>query len=122
MTTTRTVETNDSYIKSLLPIGEESSYYALNSYEENYNYVNEEATKEEKEVALKKYDRDEHLAFLLKEYIDGHYEVAQTFSEFDIRLKQIFNLEKFRSRVKALYFYQYYKSVVTRYNNNEPIH
>lgn len=122
MTTTRTVETNDSYIKSLLPIGEESSYYALNSYEENYNYVNEEATKEEKEIALKKYDRDEHLAFLLKEYIDGHYEVAQTLSEFDIRLKQIFNLEKFRSRVKALYFYQYYKSVVTRYNNNEPIH
>ena len=50
------------------------------------------------------------------------YEVAQTLSEFDIRLKQIFNLEKFRSRVKALYFYQYYKSVVTRYNNNEPIH
>ena len=56
MTTTRIVETNDSYIKSLLPVGEKTSYYALNSYEENYNYVNEEATKEEKGVALKKYD------------------------------------------------------------------
>lgn len=122
MTTTRTVDTNDSYIKSLLPIGEDKSYYALNSYEENYNYINEEATKAEKEAALEKYNREEHLAFLLKEYIDGHYEVAQTLLEFDIRLKQIFNLEKFRSRVKALFFYHDYKSVVTRYNNNEPIH
>ena len=122
MTTTRTVDTNDSYIKFLLPIGEEKNYYAINSDEENYNYIDEEATKAEKEAALGKYDREEHLAFLLKEYIDGHYEVAQTLLEFDIRLKQIFNLEKFRSRVKALSFYHSYKTVVTRYNNNEPIY
>jgi hypothetical protein len=121
MTTTRSVATNDSYIQSLLPIGEEFSYYDC-SYGEDYNYIDEEATDEEKNIALKKYDKDEHFAFLLKEYIDAHYKVAKLVSEFDIRLKQIFNLEKFRSKVKALYFYQYYKSVVIRYNNNEPIH
>ncbi len=122
MTTTRTVESNDSYIKSLLPIGEQIDYYETNSEEKNYHYIDEDATNLEKEEAINKYDKDEHLAYLLKEYIDGHYEVAQTVSEFDIRLKQLFNLEKFKSRVKSLYFYQYYKSVVTRYNNNEPIH
>ena len=120
--TTRTVESYDTYIKSLFPIGETTKYYATNSYEENYQYIDEETTKKEIEVAINKYDKIEHLAFLLKEYIDGHYEVVHILSELDTKLKQKFNLEKFRSKVKALYFYAYYyKRVVTRYNN-ESIH
>ena len=119
MTTKRTVNTNDSYIQSLLPIGEDFDYYALNSDEENYHYVNKEATEKGINSAIEKYDKDEHLAFLLKEYFDGHYATAQKLSEYNLCLKQMFGLEKFQAKVKSMYFYQYsYKTVVNRYNNH----
>lgn len=119
--TTRTVDSKDSYVCSLLPIGEDLSYYDTSHEESNYDYIDELATMEGKENALALYDKEEHFSFLLKEYIDNHYDINKKCSDYNLKLKIMFNTEKIKSKIGFYFYSGGYKNVVARYNNNQPI-
>lgn len=116
MTTSRTINTKDPYICFLLSIGDKTTYEDCVS--EDYHYVNEEATGEGKNYANEEYDKDIHFAFLLKKYSDSRYDIIRKRTEFELRLRQLFNIGKFEYNENALFFYSGgYKTVVARYNN-----
>lgn len=71
--TIKTIDSDDPFIKSILPVGEDCDHEATNSSEEEYGYYDEENAKicinEAKEI----YNRNLHMGYLLKIYLDDYY-------------------------------------------------
>ena len=99
----------------MLRTGEEKGYEVTNSYEENYDYIDEKATQEGIQTALSTYDKNSHLAFLLNNYIKMRYEQILRKSEIELKLKGLFGVDKVDFNIGYLAEYSY-KSVVAKYN------
>lgn len=97
--TEKTIDSDDPYIKSILPVGEERAYEATNSYEEGYDLYEEEKAKKCIEEAKELYDRNTHLAYLLKLFLDEYYNNNED-REYDYlnqSIRELFGIDKVSS-------------------------
>lgn len=71
ITITRTIDSSDPYIKSLVPLNEDKDYYACvgrGAGDDDYTILLEGEMKENINKARENYSKDKHLAFLIDKY------------------------------------------------------
>lgn len=74
------IETDDKYIKSLVPLKEDSFVDEVCfSSGVDYNNINTDVTNHYKNNAINLYNKDMHFAFLLKEWFKDEYKRRQTY-------------------------------------------
>lgn len=89
----RSVDSDDLYINHLLQTGEDSGYYCTNSSENDYDYIDEKATRKCIQVALSLYDKEGHLSFLINKQIKERYEQLFTKAKIKHKLEGLFNYD-----------------------------
>lgn len=80
MTTERTIETDDEYIRSLFHLGIEKDSYACvgrGSEEENYEEIDFEEIKENIDIARDNYSKEKHITYYLSKYFEEVHELKK---------------------------------------------
>lgn len=110
------IDSDDNYIRSLLPLEEKSDYYnkdiQTDEEQDFTNYDNLEAERNIK-LAKHKYSKKEHLAFLLNEYYSERQETKVSLIIYKIVFRELFSL----SMVDSYLLYKDKKAFVKKYNN-----
>lgn len=110
--TDRTIDSEDSYINSIVPLKSESDTY--DDYDKDFNYTDEEETSKNKELALKQYSTKKHKAFLIKEYFDNITQDNLQYKGLQDSITNSYSLGQ-----KKSFDYYDYKEVINEYNSNK---
>lgn len=118
----RCVQSDDPYIKSILPIGEERNHYHYGPEDEEYHYLDNDATMEGQKMAISNYRKEDHFVFLLNDFISEFYSERDRIREDISTYEQLFNLYKVNALIKNHNFQEHdYKRLVERYNRDEKL-
>lgn len=112
--TTRKLECDDLYLNHLLKTGEVEDYDGASSSDKGYSYIDTEATQKGIQTALSSYNKDDHFAYLLHNYITSRNEQILKKSEIELKIKGYFDIASFEA-IGSLYEYTY-KRIVERHN------
>ncbi len=118
--TEKSVQSDDIYIRSLLPVGRDCTYEHYGYEDENYHYVDEEKTLAGQHEALSKYSKERHFSFLLHDFLDKFYSKRDIMIEEASTYEWLFNLYKVKALTKARTFEEYnYKQLVCKFDKGE---
>lgn len=101
---------DDAYIKSLLPIKEESTYYSCcgrGTDEQDYQVVDIDATNNYKNKALSMYSKENHIAYLLKDFFMGKIESVNKYNAIIQKMKDLMHYSEAMTDVDCFYSFNY---------------
>lgn len=100
----------DAYVKSLLPIKEETDYYSCNGRgadEQDYQMVDIDATNKYKSKALSMYSKEMHIAYLLTDFFMGKVESVHSHDAIIQKMKDIMHYSEILIDGEFFYSFEY---------------
>lgn len=114
------IKTDDGYIKSLIPLEDNTDYYNTDVQgddEQDFSETNEIEAEENKAKALQRYNRKEHVAYFLNQYFR---ELEQ--ESFSLRTKKMAITDIFSVAIGIGYFFHRdAKEFIKQYNSGKVI-
>lgn len=113
----------DAYIKSLLPIKEESTYYSCygrGADEQDYQIVDIDATNKYKARALSMYSKDMHIAYLLKDFFMDKVERVRSHDALIQKMKDIMHYGEVLINGETFYSFEYEAKILEKIKDLQP--
>ena len=131
------IDTDDLYIRSIVPLQEDFDYYSCvgrGKDEIDYNTINKDLTQRYKATAIRKYSKLNHFSFLLHDFYMNYFNKLNTYNEIWRRIKNLLQYENIMDYVEKAsqritynnynkeqsvnkYFYEKYDKIVCDINN-----
>lgn len=95
----KTIESNDEYIKSIIPLGKESDSTACVGRgidDEDYDKINVAETETGKQIARAEYTKEKHIAFLVNAFFEKYYSEKLKYEDLISDLKELGLSDRFR--------------------------
>lgn len=88
--TSKTIDTDDEYIKNIIPLGVESDYCScVGRDQDDYSRTNEYETEYGKKIAYSNYSKEKHYAFLISSFFEKYYTSKKEHEMLILKLKEL---------------------------------